>query len=199
MLGRWLLAGVVGGVVVFFWGAVAHMALPLGTMGMSQIDPAREGQVLDALRSSIDEPGLYFLPGLDMNRTLSESEQTAWEAKLASGPSGIMVITPRGGEAMSTRQLLTEFGTGILTSLLAAGLLWTTNTSRVGGALFVAGLGLFGWLSIGVPYWNWYNFPTEFTLALLIEEVVGWFLAGLAIAAVVKPVAVNANAEGASI
>jgi hypothetical protein len=30
-----------------------------------------------------------------------------------------------------------------------------------------------------VPYWNWYGYPTDFTLAQIVENTVGWFLAGL--------------------
>jgi hypothetical protein len=43
-------------------------------------------------------------------------------------------------------------------------------------------LGLFAWLTISVPYWNWYMFPVSFTFGALIEQVVGWVLAGAAIA-----------------
>lgn len=187
MWGRWLLGGLVGGLVVFVWGAIAHVATPLGTMGISRIDPGREAAVLESLKASIDVPGFYFIPGMDLSRTPTESEQKAWEEKLATGPSGALLVRPSGGEAMSPRQLLTELVTGIVGSLLAAGLLSTSRLGYLGRALFVSGLGLFGWLSIGMPYWNWYGFPTAFTGALLIEEVVGWFLAGLAIAAIVKP------------
>ena len=46
----------------------------------------------------------------------------------------------------------------------------------------VAGaMGLFAWLTISVPYWNWYMFPVSFTLGAWIEQVVGWVLAGAAI------------------
>ena len=40
---------------------------------------------------------------------------------------------------------------------------------------------------ISVPYWNWYEFPLEFTLAEAIDSVVGWLLAGFVIAAIVRP------------
>jgi hypothetical protein len=43
-------------------------------------------------------------------------------------------------------------------------------------------MGLFSWLVISVPYWNWYRFPLALTEGVLIEQVVGWFLGGLAIA-----------------
>jgi hypothetical protein len=181
-----LLGGLVGGVVIFFWGALAHMTLPLGTMGISRIDPGREVAVLASLKGSIDAPGFYFVPGMDMSRTPTEAEQRAWDEKLAKGPSGVLIVTPNGGEAMSPRQLLTEFGTGILAALVASWLVLNSRAGYWGRVLSVAAMGLFGWISISLPYWNWYHFPTAFTAALLMEEVIGWFLAGLAIAAIVK-------------
>lgn len=47
----------------------------------------------------------------------------------------------------------------------------------------VAGaLGLVAWLAISAPYWNWYMSPANFTLGTLVEQVVGWLLAGAGIA-----------------
>jgi hypothetical protein len=48
-------------------------------------------------------------------------------------------------------------------------------------------MGLFGFLSILVSYWNWYGFPTDFTIGAVLDEVIGWFLAGLVLAAIVRP------------
>ncbi|MEM7313055.1 MAG: DUF2760 domain-containing protein [Planctomycetota bacterium] len=42
-----------------------------------------------------------------------------------------------------------------------------------------------------VSYWNWMPFPLDYTLAFVADVVIGWFLAGLAIAALVKPTAVT--------
>jgi len=33
-----------------------------------------------------------------------------------------------------------------------------------------------------VPYWNWYRFPASFALAALVEQLLGWLLAGAAMA-----------------
>jgi hypothetical protein len=185
MLKKILLGGFLGGVVVFIWGAIAHMALPLGQAGISQIPD--EESVLTALRASIKEKGLYFFPGFDMSKVRSESEQKAWEAKLNAGPSGIMVVTPSGGEAMTPKQLGIEFASNVVASLLAAILLSMTNVGYIKRVLFVMLLGVFGWMTISVPYWTWYGFPTDFTIAALIEEAVGWLAAGLVLAAVVRP------------
>jgi hypothetical protein len=175
---------VLAGIVVFFWGAISHMALPIGTMGIKTI-PSEDG-VLSALRDAVKEPGFYIFPGHDMSRTLSDNEQKAWEEKLKQGPSGIVIVAPTGGEPMSPRQLFTELATDILGALLAAILVSQVHGGFLKRVGFVTLLGIFGFVSISVPYWNWYKFPTAFTLAEAIDQVVGWFLAGLVLAAILR-------------
>jgi hypothetical protein len=58
-----------------------------------------------------------------------------------------------------------------------------TFTARVAA---VGLLGLFEWLDINVSYWNWYKFPTAYTLAALVEQLVGWTLAGLVMALILR-------------
>ena len=48
-------------------------------------------------------------------------------------------------------------------------------------------MGLFGIVSLLVSYWIWYGFPVEYVCGELVTEVVGWLLAGLAIAKIVRP------------
>jgi hypothetical protein len=48
-------------------------------------------------------------------------------------------------------------------------------------------VGLLASLIILVPYWNWYGYPTDFTLAQIAENTVGWLLAGIVLAAIVRP------------
>ena len=43
-------------------------------------------------------------------------------------------------------------------------------------------LGLFSWLTVSAPWWNWYRFTDAFTLGSLLEQVIGWAIAGVAIA-----------------
>ena len=52
--------------------------------------------------------------------------------------------------------------------------------------LFVTLLGVFGFLTISVPYWNWYGFPADFTAAEAIDQSVGWLLAGLVLAGIIR-------------
>ncbi|MGH9764570.1 MAG: hypothetical protein ACREAC_27355, partial [Blastocatellia bacterium] len=46
--------------------------------------------------------------------------------------------------------------------------------------------GLFAGLFLGLEYWNWYNFPTKYTVAFVLIVLLDWFFAGLAMAAIVK-------------
>lgn len=182
-----LTGGIVGGFVVFVWGAISHMVLPLGEAGIQSLP--NEDAVLGAMRSSIAEPGLYFFPGLDMHAHPSEAQQKAWEEKHRTGPAGLLVYTPVGGEPIPPRKLITELVSNILGAVIASCLL-----TKVGGTFWrragtVAVLGLFAWISIEISYWNWYGFPGTYVVAQAVDQVVGWGLAGLAIAKLVKPAA----------
>jgi hypothetical protein len=185
-MGRVVLGALLAAVVVFFWGAAAHMVLPLGTMGIRQI-PDEDG-MLAAFRGSITTPGFYFFPGMDHSKPASSSEVEAVVAKIKQGPTGILVIhTITGGEAMSPRQLGTELATNVVSALVAAWLLTNVVSGYARRVFFVTLLGVFGFVTVNVPYWNWYGFPTDFTSAQAIEHIVGWFLAGLVLAAIVRP------------
>ena len=183
-MSRVALGGLLAGILVFSWGAFAHMVLPLGKMGVHLIP--NEEPVIGAMRDTIREPGFYFFPGMDMSRQASESEEQAWQAKVKQGPVGVIIVRPSGGEAMSPRQLGTELATNVVSALLAAFLLTFVRSGYWGRVLFVTLLGVFGFLTISVPYWNWYGFPVDFTAAEAIDQIAGWFLAGLVLAAIVR-------------
>jgi len=169
---------------VFAWGAVSHMATPLGKVGIQPI-PSEE-KFVAAMKDAIREPGFYFFPAIDQSKA-SESDRKAWEAKIKQGPMGILIIHPEGGEAMSPRQLGTELATNIVSALLAAMMLTMVRSSFAGRVLFVTALGMFGFVVTSVSYWNWYGFPLDYTGAQALEKIIGWFFAGLVLAAIVRP------------
>ena len=54
--------------------------------------------------------------------------------------------------------------------------------------VLVAGvMGFIGWLSIDASNWIWYGFPASYIVAEGIDQVIGWLVAGAAIAAIVRP------------
>ena len=100
---------------------------------------------------------------------------------------GFLVIQPGGAEFMSPKQLLTELGSNIAAALLAAFVLTQVRSGYVGRVVVVTLMGVFGFVSINISYWNWYGFPTDFTIGAALDEIIGWFLGGLVLAAIVRP------------
>ena len=191
MTKRILLGGVVGGIVMFLWGALSHMVLGLGETGIKELP--NEEAVIAAMRAATREPGFYFFPGREESPGMTKEQQQAamqkWEAKYREGPTGILIYHPQGEQPLSPKQLLRQVGFNIMSGLLAAFLL----SKALGGlpgfggrVLFVTLLGLFGSLIVNFPYWNWYRFPSNYTLAVLADQLISFCLAGLAIAPIVK-------------
>jgi hypothetical protein len=179
-MNRLTLAAIIGGIVAFLWGAVSHMVLPIGKMGLRSLPS--EASVLATLQGSVPEPGLYFFPGMDFSRSMTPEEETAWQERYRSGPAGLLVYRPKGGEAMSPWKLLTELLSSVLAAGAAAFVVAPMAASYGRRVLATACMGLFAWFSMSLSYWNWYGFPTDFIVAEGIDQVAGWFLAGLAIA-----------------
>jgi hypothetical protein len=180
-----LLGGVVAGIVIFFWGFVSHMLLPLGEMGLQTI-PNEDG--LDAaIKKDLREPGLYFVPGRDMSKSQSQEEMQAHMDKIVKGPYGFMVIYPNGRDASMSKRLPIELGTNVVCALLAAILVSCVRPGFVVRVACVTLVGILASIMTLVPYWNWYGFPSDFTLAQFVEHSVGWLLAGLVLALIVRP------------
>lgn len=170
---RIAIAAIAGGVIVFVWSAVAHMLLPFGEMGFSALP--NEAAVLEALKTSIPQPGLYIFP----------NPATKPPGETDSRPAGLLVFHPEGGWDISPGRLLSELFSNVLAAALAAFIASLIAAAFGRRVLAVTLMGLFGWLSLTVSYWIWYGFPGSYILGEGITEVVGWFLAGLAIAKIV--------------
>jgi hypothetical protein len=114
-----LLAGILGAVAMFIWTSIAHMALPLGEAGISEIP--NEQAVLAAMQSSIGEKsGLYFFPGLGVgpNATRQEKNEAMKQeaAKMASGPSGLLIYNYARPFAFA-KALTIEFATELVEAI----------------------------------------------------------------------------------
>ncbi len=179
---RILIAGIIGGIVMFVWGAVAHMALPLGSIGIHQ--PADESAVLGTLRQGLGaEPGVYILPSLAPQHMSDPAAVKAYADKAKASPYAWVVYLPQGEDMTQMgAQLQRQWASDTLGALALAFLMgWAGLGFRRRLAIAVAAA-LFAWLSVLAPYWNWYRFPLDLSLAALVEQVVGWLLAGAAMA-----------------
>jgi hypothetical protein len=187
---RILLAGIAGGLALFLWGTLAHVVLPLGQVGIKEIP--QEPAVVAAMKTAMPEAGFYFFPGMGVGASATKQEKDAamqqFQQKYRSGPYGILIYHPTGTTPMSGGQLRAELGLNIVQALLAAGLLvlapgLTSFASRV-GLIMVAGL--LASISTSIQYWNWYGFPTNYTVTYIFTTLVGFLVVGLVVAKVIK-------------
>jgi hypothetical protein len=177
---RILIAGLLGAIAMFVWTSVAHVATPLATTGFKQIP--NEAPVLAAMQSSIgDHAGLYFYPWVDpKDPKMMEKSQALGKIN----PSGILLYRPAGhAMSMTPKMLILEFAKEFIQALIAAWIVSlvavATYFGRVG---VVTAIGVSGTLMTNASYHIWYGFPTDYMLAQFITDIVGAFVAGLAIA-----------------
>ena len=180
---RIAMAAIIGGIVMFLWGAVSHTVLPLGEMGMQTA--IEQDAALDAItRSASKGEGVYMLPGMDPATYADEAANKAFIEANRNKPYALVIYQPGGNPALES--MGPTLGKQWVSDTLAAAVLaWILSIGGWGFGRRVsvaAAAGVFSWLTIKVPQWNWYMFPTDFTLASLVSQVVGWTLAGVAIA-----------------
>ena len=180
---RILLAALVGTVVAYVWTTVAHMFLPIGMMGISLLP--NEDVVLQSLAENVPTAGMYIFPGWDVNKEMTDAEESAWYEKHRNGPAGIMIYQPKGGEAMPPSMLITEFVSILLATLILAFVAAALAGSYGTRVLLLTLFGFFAWFSISVSYWNWYSFPALAIIAEGIDIIIGALVSALVIAKMV--------------
>jgi hypothetical protein len=189
MTKRILMAALLGGLALYAWETVAHLALPLGEAGVRALP--NEAPVLDGLKRNIPDAGFYFFPAppsmAGMTAQQRHVAQQAAADRMRQGPAGIIVVHPGGMDMISPKQLVTQFGADVFVMLVAAILLAYVPGASFGTRLFLVALtGLFPVLRSNVAYWNWYGFPTVYVLAQAAIHVGGALAGGLVVAALVK-------------
>jgi hypothetical protein len=184
-----LVAGIFGGIAMFIWTSIAHMALPLGEAGVGEIP--NESAVLSAMQSNIgDQTGLYIFPGMGVGKNATHQEKNEAmkqiAAKAASGPSGLLMY--HATRQFSFGKLMgIEFATELLEAILVVFLLAQTVIAGFGGRVgFVLVAGIMTAIATNVSYWNWYGFPCVYIASYMLIQVVGFFLVGIVAALVLR-------------
>ena len=187
---RILVAGIAGGIVMFVWTSIAHMALPLGEAGIREIP--NESAVLSAMQSSMgDKTGLYIFPGLgvgkDATRDKKNEAMKQMQQRIAANPSGILMYHPPGRPFAFGKSLVVEFSTEVLQAILV---IWLLAQTRIGGFAgrvgFVLIAGIMAAITTNVSYWNWYGFPGVYTASYILIEIVSFVLVGVIAALVLR-------------
>lgn len=165
---RRLVLSVVGGIVLFLWGFISWALLPWHMMVANKF--VNEAAVSQVLKENAPQKGVYYLP-------FSEKDH---------GPDQVGAfanVLPQGTEMNMGKQM----AIGLTTQLLAAFLVLSLmNTAK--GLNYMGKVGYFAFVGLIIgfvshtPYWNWFGFATSYTLVTILDIVIGWTLAGLAMA-----------------
>jgi hypothetical protein len=180
---RVLFTGILGGIVMFVWTSIAHMALPLGEAGITEIP--NESAVLSSMHSNIgDKRGLYIFPGPGVRENASREEKSqamkAMQQKIAANPSGILMYHPPGRQFAFGKSLAIEFSTELLEAILVIWLLAQTRIGTFSGRVgFVLLAGILAAMATNVSYWNWYGFPGVYTASYMATQVIGFLAVGI--------------------
>jgi hypothetical protein len=192
-MGKKLLAAILGGLAFFMWSFVAHMLTGLAATGIQELP--NEQAVVAAAKANIPASGFYLFPGSGLPPTASSSERMkamgtdAVQAKIKAGPTGVLIFNAGPGEGVTPKRLMIEFVTNVIQIFLAILLLGQTRiVNFVGRWRFVTIAGFLAAISTNVSYWNWFGFPGNYTTAYIATIAVGFAVAGLVVAAMVKPV-----------
>jgi hypothetical protein len=187
---RILVAGVLGGIAMFIWTSIAHMALPLGEAGIREIP--NEQAVLDAMEKNIGKKeGFYIFPGFglgpDVTREQKNEAKKQWLEKYSSVPVGVLVYHAPGRRFAIGRWLGIEFATELVEAILVVFLLVQTRLATFGGRVaFVTAAGILTAIATNISYWNWYGFPRIYTASYMFIQVVGFLCVGIVAALVLR-------------
>jgi len=186
---RILIAGILGGIVMFIWNFVAHDLLPLGEMGVRIM--TNEDAVTSALQTNLgDTSGFYIFPSGGLTPGAAAEQKKAAmqkaEEQMAAGAAGVLIYRPKRIFNFPKR-LIIQFATDVAEALLAVFLLAQTGINGFGGKVgFVLTAGILAAITTNIPYANWYGFPKDFTLGQMITQILGFLLVGIVAALLVK-------------
>ena len=175
---RVIVAGIVGGILMFFGGFLTHGVLHIDSMFMK--DLPSEAPVVSPIQDTISQRGWYIFPAREKLMATEEGQKELFE-KWKKGPTGIVIYNPQGIDASGPWLYLTEAISNIALCMILSAVLARVSGSKPTRIALATLLGVAAWLAIDVSYWNWDKFPDTYVLAALIDQGVGWFLAGTAI------------------
>ena len=196
-MGRTTLAGVIGGAVVFAWGAFSHMVLPLHTNAMQPMK-GTDSQMKRVLHDPFEGPGIYHYPGFPVHDDGSPPTQEELDAtfeKMRSGPVISFLVIRDRAEPFPPLNFAITFAVDVLACLLAAVLLSLAverlreYSRRV---YFVLAIGVIIFCFELVPAGVWFGYPLPYWVAQGVDIFASWFLAGIVLGAIIRPSAAAA-------
>lgn len=191
-MGRVIFGGIIGGIIAFVWMFVSWAILPWHDMTLKKFK--NEGFVAWVVKENAPKDGVYVIPHIeaDQGNYTPEEVKQAFEkqkAAMTEGPFVYMQVKKKGMDPTSFHLYLFSFLTYFVGALILSYLLLQVNEEAgylkrlFFCILFGLGVGIIGM----VPDWNWFAAGGSYTLVMIADLIITWFLAGLVLSAIVKP------------
>jgi len=167
---------IVGGIIVFLWVMISWMILPMHKNSLHKFTD--ESEVTSCLTRYAPSDGVYVIPSWDQIEKNGSPKDSPF----------ILVNMRRGVDYTNmTRNIIW----GVITQIVAAAfityLLLRAKAMKYWKRVwFVTVVGIIVAILGVVPSWNWWFFPTGWSILEIFDLIIGWFLGGLVIAKLVK-------------
>lgn len=167
MMKKMAKGAIIGGLVLFAWGMLSWAVLPLQKDQMRNFKDGR--QVAQVIQDNAPVEGVYILnKGADS----------------AVGPSVFATVSYERTDG--TVKMIESLVCKIVLAFLVTWLMLQTKLNDKKRVGFITVVGVTIALACSLPHVIWCGFPTGFTLAMIVDTVIGWALAGAVIAKVAK-------------
>lgn len=173
-------SALVGALIVFVWGMFSWMVLPWHIMSMHKF--ANEEKVAQAISESAPCSGIYVLPNMHCHK----KEEAKEKAEIQKGPKGPFVFASVHKEGMNFNSPTPYLGWLIILIISAYLIAWLLSQTKglkyAKRVAFVALVGLVCGMLSYLSNWVWYSFSCSYVLVNMLDLILGWGLAGLAMA-----------------
>ncbi|MGF1547970.1 MAG: hypothetical protein ACFCUG_11660 [Thiotrichales bacterium] len=177
--------GILAALILFAWGAISWMVLPWHLAVLEKF-PNEEG-VARLVLDQVPRSGMYVLPltfklpATALPEDIEAANAQAEQRKRA-GPV-LFAAIGREGSAPMGNALVGTFAINLVAALMVTALVWLAQRETFWArwslvTLFACAAAV----AVHLPYWNWWSFTLGYTLVAVLDLVVGWMLAGVAIA-----------------
>lgn len=178
-----LLSTLLGGVIAFAYGFISWDLLPWHPISSF----TNEDAVTAVVKAGAPKSGVYLMPNeqppAGADKAAQAKAEQAMMDRMKAGPVVFAAIQAQGmGENYAMFFVvggLIDFAGAFFISWLVLMIPGTTYGKRLQIIVLVA---LVGGILVALPNWAWWGFSTGYTASVFVDLVVGWGLAGLAMA-----------------
>ena len=172
-----ILTIVLGTLALFIWNAISWMALPFHTNTLNEMPV--EAMDLEVLKNGLPKDGIYHYPGPPETGTAEEMAEI--ESKLEAGPRITFMMVKRGPTVFfDPASFIKSLLINLLTCMAFIYVLRKIGIKSISQVLTVSVVvALIVSLASDIQLMNWYLFPTDYTMANVVDHVVAFTLMGL--------------------